>query len=187
MQSVKRNAVCLLMIMFLLGISVTNTYAATYSLDVKKYAQEKDKWCWDACAQMVGNYHGRYYSQSNICTKVKGSVTDKGASHSETTTALSYTTGKTALCSGTISFASFITCMKNKKPPLICVHWNNGGGHVYVVSGASEASGPALSRLYLIDPLSGNANAYYTYSYLINGTTLKAGTGKYNSTWRGGL
>lgn len=157
--------------------------AASYKVSVKKYAQEKSNWCWAACSQMMGNYYLKNYSQSTICKHVKGKVVNKGASLKEVTKALQYSTKKPVVQGGRIAFKGIRKALKNKKPLVLRMQWNVGGGHVYVVSGARDASGPQLKGLYLINPVKGHANAWAGYASLVNGVSLASGTGYYSHSW----
>nr|WP_300005058.1 papain-like cysteine protease family protein [Tissierella sp.] len=163
-------------------IPVGRTYAETYTMYVAKYAQEKTNWCWSACAKMIGVYYGRTYSQSSICNHVKGSLINDTANLSEVTSAIRYASNK-GVQAGVASFAAFLIETKSKRPAVLRIGWNSGGGHVYVVYGAKEGSVSTTGGLYLTDPIAGRGNAFYPYSKLVNGTTLASGTGKYTHTW----
>ncbi len=176
-----------MIVFFVIGVliftSTASVNAATYNLNVTKYSQEYANWCWVACAKMIGNYYGSSYSQSTICTYVKGGAVNDTATLDEITSAIKFASNKTVFQGGTVIFDAFVMSIKNSKPSVLRMAWDSGGGHVYVVSGVQEESGPALACLYLIDPFAGTSSALISYSKLINGTTLSSGTGKYSHTW----
>lgn len=177
-----KKVICLLCASVLF-LSQTTINAATYSVSVTKYAQEKSNWCWVACAKMCGNYYGYSYTQSNICNYVKGNTHNDTCSLTEQTQALTYTTHKNVLLSWASPFDMHVYQLQHRNLSVIAMVWTNGDSHVYVVSGAKEASGPALDSLYLIDPISGVSNTYVSYSSLINGATLASGRGTYTYSW----
>lgn len=177
------KCICVLLVLGLFIIPTKDIHAATYYVNVTKFSQEQSNWCWVACAKMIGNYHGRYYTQSSICSHVKGSVVNQTASLSEVSSAIRYTSNKVVSQVGTASLQAFITNIQMSRPAVLRMAWDSGGGHVYVVSGAQEQSGAALASLYLIDPIAGRSSGYFNYSKLLNGVTLASGTGKYTHTW----
>jgi len=174
---------CILMLLMLLTVSYKTIDAAVYRLNVTKYTQEKSQWCWAACAKMMGAYHGYNYSQNTICKKAWGKVVDESLTLTATTRVLKFTTKKNVKRSGVLSYKSFVTDMKGKRPRVLRMSWISGKGHLYVVAGTKDASGPVQNALYLIDPEPGKASGYFSYSALKNGTTLASGTGKYTNTW----
>ncbi|MCI9022711.1 MAG: hypothetical protein HFH32_18755 [Eubacterium sp.] len=156
--------------------------AATYTLQVNKFPQEKSNWCWAACASMVGDYLGNYRTQSDICRHLYNEVIDHPATHEGVTKAIRFASQKSVLFSGVISFPAYVTNMKNKKP--VVLRWQKeNGGHLFVVSGVSEAYGGLTNRLYLIDPKRDVYSAYFGYEGLKNGMTLASGKGYYSETW----
>ena len=157
--------------------------AANVTINVTKCAQEKSKWCWAACAEMVGKYYGHSFSQKNICKHVKGQVIDEAATISEITSALGYTTSHTVNSTGVLSFSGLSKAIYAGSPRVIRIGWTSGNGHVYVLAGIREETGGQTAGLYLIDPIAGHGNAYYAYTKLVNGTNLAAGHGSYTNTW----
>ena len=68
---IKRMARSLTAMVLLLSCMLTSASAST----VIRREQEQKKWCWAACAQMVGHtITGRLFSQSDICKYVKGGI-----------------------------------------------------------------------------------------------------------------
>ena len=182
-SKISKGLVCLIISLVIVNASLGSAYATAYTMNVTKYAQEKTNWCWVACAKMIGAYYGRLYAQSDICQYVKGSVVNQTASLSEVTSAINYASNRSVMQAGVAKLDAFINEARNNRPSVLRIGWNSGGGHVYVVRGAQEEMGPALGGLFVIDPISGRANAFYEYSKLVNGTTLASGTGKYTHTW----
>lgn len=163
--------------------SLSDVYAYTCELSITKSSQTRSNWCWAACAKMVGDYYGRQNTQTDICRHVKGSIVNETASLSEVTEAIEYATNLNAWQIGVAAFSLFYPQLNEAKPPVIRVGWYNGGGHVYVVSGVSEASGITVDSLRLIDPINGVAEKYYPYYQLCNGINLDSGSGYYTHTW----
>lgn len=178
-----KKIICILLLLSLSIIQVENTSAATYQITVVKYSQEYSQWCWAACAKMIGNYYNHYYTQSSICKYVIGSAQNLPVSNRLITNALQYTSRKNVIACGTSSFSVFVTNIKANRPSVLRMAWNASFGHAYVVSGVTEASGPIVNSLHLIDPIAGHSSGFYSYSKLINGITLASGTGKYTNTW----
>lgn len=184
-RKILKRFMCLTLALLLIIVPVSNTYAASYTMNITKYAQERTKWCWAACAKMIGAYYGRIFSQSSICTHVKGSVVNQTATIGEVTSAIRYTSNR-GTQAGVASLAAFIIEAMNSRPAALRMGWSSSNykeGHVYVVRGARESTGSVAGGLYLIDPIAGVANAFYRYSSLVNGTTLPSGTGRYTHTW----
>ncbi len=183
MNNKKKGTVACIVSFIVIAVFVLQVNASTYNLNVTKYSQEKSNWCWAACAKMVGKYYGYNLSQSAICIYVKGSAVNEAASLSEVTKAIGYASKKIISQSGIAQSQAFSINIKANKPCVLRIGWNSGGGHVYVISGIQEGVPFDDTYLYMIDPISGNSSGYYAYSSLVNGTTLKAGTGKYTHTW----
>lgn len=184
-MGLSKKVLCFILSLLIIIVPVGETYAQSYTMVVPKYPQEKSKWCWAACAQMVGVYYGKTYSQSSICIHVKGEIINQLADVNEVSKAIRYTLNRVTQA-GVASSAAFLIEAQAKRPAVLRIGWastNYKSGHVYVVYGASEALGSVEAGLYLIDPISGVANKFYPYLSLVNGTTLDSGTGKYTHTW----
>lgn len=132
---------------------------------------------------MIGNYYGQYTTQSAIYLSVKGSIGNDTATLSEVTKAIEYASKRNVYQIGVAQFSVFCVQMQMRRPAVIRMQWYSGGGHVYVVSGANEASGISVNSLRLIDPIEGVSERYYSYSQLCNGIDLVSGSGYYTHTW----
>lgn len=161
-------------------LSITSV-AHAGTLSVTRYEQEKSLWCWCAVAQMLGKYTtGTLYSQSNICTQIKGSATNVTANDLEISKAIKYTTGISPATSGKLSYSAIQNEIDNYHQPFaISMIWSLQAGHVLVVSGCGYGG----QTLRLVDPASGCGTAWYNYEDLCNGTTVQSGTGYYAMTW----
>lgn len=182
MRRILKKIVALILFMTIISSS-ESIYANSYEISVYKYSQERSSWCWVACAKMIGNYYGRYTTQSLICSYVKGSVVNETANLSEVTNAIKYASGRGVSHIGVAEFSVFCVQMQIQRPAVIRMQWYGGGGHVYVVTGVNEQSGVSVNSLRLLDPIEGVSERYYSYSELCNGTILISGSGYYTDTW----
>ena len=176
----KKHSIIFLSILFSLLFFITSTvYAGTIS--VTRYEQERTNWCWVAVAKMMGkSVSGTTYTQSQICQKIKGSVTNSGCNSAEQYSAIKYTTGKSVAMYSQISYAQFNQEIDSQNTPVaIGMIWSSGGKHSLVVGGCGYGG----QTLRLIDPAPNCGTAWYNYTSLCNGTTIQSGTGYYTETW----
>lgn len=151
---------------------------------VVRREQEQSKWCWAACAQMMGHtVTGKLYSQSNICQYVKGAIANVSANVIELQDALFLTTGRSSsLYYNPISWNSAYNEVKSD-PFTIRIGWNSGGGHFVVVSSAIYSTDPTLDNaLTVVDPAVGKSMKMFNYDAMTTGTTFQSGTGKWTHT-----
>ncbi len=151
-----KRLMCFVISFMLLAVCAVPNQAAQYKLKITRKEQEKDNWCWAACAQMLGNYYGNTLSQSNICQYIKGSIVDQTADYIDTTNAFRYaisnvSSKKNITYWSAVSFYKFVNTIKLGDPAVLRMKWSNGKGHVVIVGGVQEEEGPAYSALYLID------------------------------------
>ena len=150
-------------------------------LSISLYGQEKSKWCWAACAQMVAEYYGYQKSQNSIVTYVKGDADNDGATDTEVIEALEYATSTTT--NGTTTHLNFTALttfsedliyqkLKSGHPVIIKTHDQSSlGYHVSVVYGYE---GWGSDNLLLInDPWPVNAGAREAHSYTSYQNSLK--------------
>ena len=182
-KMIRKAMVALLFVpLLLLGTtSKVQALPAVVSLSITRCEQEESKWCWAACAQMVGNYYGNSYSQSIIVYQIKSSFTNAGATDSEVSQAMNYVlpSGKKATCVDKISHDTMMTKLAQGYPIPIKMLWNSGGAHDVVVSGYTSDG-----KITITDPGEGcSRKNSYSYTALVTGTTISSGTGKYVKTW----
>ncbi|MGN1031134.1 MAG: papain-like cysteine protease family protein [Butyricicoccaceae bacterium] len=178
MRKVVGKVASALLAIAIIFASPIHVYAASKTLGMTRYEQEKSNWCWAASAQMVGKYvYGTKMSQSNICTYVKGEVVNTTATISQVATALYYTTRKgTASSNSYFSLSTSQTHINNSKPFIARLGWNSGGGHAVAIYGYND------STLYVADPAVGCGKQGYTYSNMISSNKFQSGTGKWTHT-----
>lgn len=156
------------------------------ALYITRYAQEKDNWCWAACAKMLGKaIRGIAYSQESIVIHVQGSPLDVGVFNPGMKSAIQYAVGSNYSVS--IRSVTAYNTLKNmicssRRPFSIKVCWSGTAlqAHYYVVDGANSGS---TQELRLVDPWGTVSTKWYSYSALVNGTTLTSGTGSYTDTF----
>lgn len=185
-----RKKICVRLFVFLLIFSVfselntaqVKASPASADLEVKREFQEKSNWCWAAAAQMVGQYLGNTKKQSDICKKVKGNATiNETATLNETVKAIKYAAGTKHNCYylGVMTYGDLQTYLGDLKiPQAIRMQWDEGGGHMIVLEGYTEKR-----KLRVVDPGNGCGKKEYYYSALVNGTSIKSGTGHYSHTF----
>lgn len=174
----KRRIIALFSVICCVWVLFGST-ASAEKLRVTRYKQEKSKWCWAACAQMIGAYMGHNATQSAICKAVKDKVVNEAASYNESLSAISYATKKTALFVGVASFNNCRKSIKGKKPFYIVFKYNLGNeAHSIVGAGIREKEGLLEEAIYIIDPLGDRESKFFPYYDLVNGTCLYAGKGK---------
>lgn len=180
MKKMSHKKVVFLLLLFLVFSFSSTVHAGT--LSVTRYEQEKTNWCWAACAKMMGKYvSGTTYSQSQICSKIKGSIVNTSASDTEVSNALKYTTGKSIAMYSKLTYSQFVQEIDSQNTPVtIAMFWPSSlSAHNLVVSGCGYGG----QTLRLVDPASDCGTAWYSYSDLCNGTTIQSGTGYYGMTW----
>ncbi len=147
---------------------------------IPRQQQEKDHWCWAACAVMVGKYQtNSTKSQSDVVLYVKHQIIDEGGCDWETNQALYYASDFSKI--GAFSdiddfpYSEAVSQINGNRPFIIRMNWNNGKTHMVV--GAGYMHGP--NSIYIIDPWYSCASEYYPYSDLKNGTQIKSGIGSW--------
>lgn len=158
--------------------------ASTYLLTIPRRVQENSSWCWAACAQMMGEYYGNNYTQSQICLHVKGNTQNVGANDDEVTSAISYATGKRAYHGIARSFESLKAAAIADMPCVLHLSWeDSNNGHVVMFSGVREAGGVYNDAVLIVDPWTESSTSFYGYSSLVTRAVFPEGVGKYDGTW----
>ena len=154
-------------------------------LGVVRQKQQMGNWCWVACAVMVGRYDlpasQQTITQSDAVRKVKGGVIDEVGSPTDKIKALEYVSHYTKIgmsIGSPVNFDGAVNGIDLRKPFILSMGWNSGGGHAIVCAGYSKST----RELWIIDPANSIPNQYYNLDSLIKGTKIASGTGKYRST-----
>ncbi len=141
-------------------------------LNVSQCYQEKDQWCWNASAQMVLQFKGYQFSQTEIANWAVGGqnvpnflygsdATRKGVdlvlSHFGN---ISSTGSESAMALSTLDSE-----MSGSRPVVIRWGWDSGGGHIVVLRGTSGDS------VYINDPWPDNGQSVNSYSWVVQGGT----------------
>lgn len=169
----------------LMVMSMTITaFAASKTLDVTEIDQNKTKWCWAACGEMIG----KYYSSSNrdqydIVKKVTGSTDNEYGTMADVCSAVKYASDDTVTFKSQTSALSFTNCQREIDDSDPFVVWLQGKkntvSHVIVAAGYKTGS---TNYLYILDPSPDVDEQYFSYTELINGTTGTLGTRNYERT-----
>lgn len=178
----KKIAVTVLSLVLVVTLQ-QSVFASTYLLTIPRRVQEKSKWCWAACAKMMGEFYGNNYTQSQICLHVKGNTENDGANDSEVTSAISYATGKRASRGIARSFESLKAAAIADIPCVLHLTWEGGGGHVVMFSGVREADGVYNDSVLIVDPWAASSTSFYGYNALVTRVVFPEGVGKYDGTW----
>lgn len=179
-----RNMCIILITAISISVAGTNmklhAEPAAASLSITRVQQAKSNWCWAACAEMVSTKLKYNIKQNSIVTKIKGSEVNEGASDSEITNALKYAVNYSYQvdCYDPYSYSKIQNNIARGLPIVMKMKWNSGGAHALVINGYTSNQ-----NLILIDPASNCGTGYYSYTALINGTTIQSGTGKYVLNW----
>lgn len=182
MKKIPRRIVQVVTIGCIISAMTISAFATVKTLSVTRYTQEKTKWCWAACAQMIGKYKtGTKRSQSNICEYVKGVVENAAGTVAETTTALWLTTGKdTNYKNSYLKFSTSKGQINDSRPFIVRIKKDSGGGHMLVASGYKTEP---YYYLRLIDPVAGCGTNYYRYHNMTNsGETFNSCSGVWSHT-----
>lgn len=172
-----------LLLAFSLYENAVPVYAlpTSVSLPLTRREQEKSYWCWAASAQMAGEYYGKNISQSTIVYQIRGTFNNVGARGSDTLQAINFALpqGKKAVETNVESKTFLQTKLSNSHVVPIVMQWNNGSGHVVVLSGYDSQG-----KLTITDPGKGCIQERsYPYNQLITNVTILSGTGKYVRTY----
>ena len=162
----------------------TQLAAYPYSayLNVPRYAQETDKWCWAACIQMIAAYHGLPTSQSTICQLTFGGIINQGAPNRYVASTLQQLIGRT--CVYQQSYFSYDQVKNkisnNKTPFIIGIRWVNGAMHDVVCYGYNNVSNVYIN---IHDPWYVGPSSYaISYNDAINKGNFGSGTGSWVET-----
>lgn len=161
--------------------AASNAVAAYEELRIPTVEQQKDNWCWAACALMAGEYAYSEcsYSQSDIVRHVKGSTVDEPGSIWETENALEYATEDTLAASATLSkwsLAKLQGAIDKDYPVIIRLGDSLWEGHFIVLRGYN----PDNDVLVFNDPFT-NSRETGSYKEIVAGT-WKHDSRKYANT-----
>ena len=164
---------------------VVPVFAASRTLGVSEIDQNKTKWCWAACLEMIGKYYNSASNldQYDIVRKIKGNTNNQGGSISNVCDAIKYASVDRVTFKSKDNALSFNSCkteIDNSNPFVIWLQGQNGSmSHVIVASGYKTGS---TNYIYILDPSTNNDEQYFSYTGLVNGTTGTLGTRCYERT-----
>lgn len=160
-------------------------FAASKTLGVSEIDQNKTKWCWAACSEMIGKYYdsGSNRDQYDLVEYIKGNTDNQAGTASNICDAIKYVSNNCVTFTSKSSALSFSECeteIDNSDPFIVWLQGKNGAiSHVIVASGYKTGS---TNYLYILDP-SPNVDAqYFSYTGLVNGSTGTLGTRCYETT-----
>mgnify|MGYP000959966147 CR=1 FL=1 len=181
----KRRLSIVIMAALLIISFVVPVLAASRTLGVSEIDQNKTKWCWAACSEMIGKYYnsGSNRDQYDIVRKIKGNTNNQGGSISNVCDAIKYASVDNVTFKSKYSALSFDSCkieIDNSDPFVIWLQGQNGSmSHVIVASGYKTGS---TNYIYILDPSPNIDEQYFSYTGLVNGTTGTLGTRCYEKT-----
>lgn len=172
---IKRMARSLTAMVLLLSCMLTSASAST----VIRREQEQKKWCWAACAQMVGHtITGRLFSQSDICKYVKGGIINDVATIDELASAILLTSRRNpTIYNSEIYWLKTLDEVKSD-PLTIRIQWDIGGGHFVVISNAGYDAAKG-GMIEIVDPAENTRPEKYNYDAVVNGTRIQSGKGRW--------
>ena len=176
-----RTRMMALLLMCILVFAVT-PLAYSANLGITRVQQAYSNWCWAACSEMAGRLVRGTGSpnQNAIASWVMGGTPGNfPASDNEVASALAYATNKTVTQSGILAFTAIEMAVNQGRCMIAKIRWNSSGNHVVVIGGYN----PTNVTVWLVDPAAGCSNASYSYSALLNGTSIQSGTGSYIRTF----
>lgn len=159
--------------------------AASKTLSVTEIDQNKTKWCWAACSEMIGKYYNNSSNrdQYDIVKKIKGNTDNQTGNTTNLCDAIKYASADTVTFKSQSSALSFSSCQSeidSNDPFVVWLKGKDGAeGHVVVSSGYKTET---TNYLYIIDPSPNNNGQYFSYSQLVNGNTGVLGTRCYEIT-----
>lgn len=143
-----------------------------YVLSVPYHAQEKNNWCWCASAQMVLEFYGHTYTQTEIAQWAVGGQdianylygsTDANM-HGDDEILAHYGDIESTGLAYAISYSTLSGEMEHTRPVIIRWGWDSEGGHILVIRGADSED-----EVYLNDPWYGQS--INTYSWVCRGSS----------------
>ena len=153
------------------------------ALRVVRQQQQKSKWCWVASAVMVGKFNtNSTKNQSEVVYHIRHNYDNEPGEDWEANYALYYASDYTKI--GTITaiddfpYSSAVANIDADKPFMVKMLKSSGGAHMVVGAGYRPYDG----AIKIIDPASNCSNCFYSYTDLINGTTIQSGYGRWITT-----
>lgn len=160
-------------------------FAASKTLGVSEIDQNKTKWCWASCSEMIGKYYnsGSNRDQYAIVKKIKGNTDNQTGTITNICDAIKYASVDSVTFTSKSTALSFNSCkteIDDGDPFVVWLQGQNGSvSHVVVARGYKTGS---TNYLYILDP-SPNVDAqYFSYTGLVNGSTGTLGTRCYEKT-----
>jgi hypothetical protein len=171
---------------------ITNvTIAQTYLANVKVTKQEQNQWCWSASSKCILDYYGKVTKQCDIAEYTRTLDNTFGTTPCCTSPTgkcnnPNYLTGNSGIqgilkhfgpvasvsSNGALAVSKVQSELGAKRPFVIFIQWNGGGGH-FVVGCAYSGS-----TLTFMDPWQNNGMTTYKYT---SGNSIVTNSG--NGTW----
>ncbi len=175
------------------------SFNRSHSRRWRHFAQERSRWCWAACAQMVADYYGSIVTQCALAHNLfdeedcceSGSSFNSDCDQACSSAHVARRMYPTVLNLGgdrrfaSISFSEIDTEIAgNRRPVLVGLQWTEpgmGGGHLVAISGFSlDDEFPDDGWLTVHDPLEGDdPQIEVRYSYLESAY----GLGEWRDSW----
>jgi hypothetical protein len=156
------------------GRTITPSLALLPSklLNVPYIRQERSQWCWAACTQMVGSYHGNsgirqcqlanwYFQQRHCCTTPNSSLCDRPCPADGIPKVYDHVGLNCTGAWGVLAFIAIQIEIDAGRPIEPGILWHLGGGHVVLVRGYQ-----GTNHVYVHDPIKGHG--WLTYQQLVN-------------------
>lgn len=181
----KRRLLALPVVAMLFIMLAVPVFAASKTLGVSEIDQNKTKWCWAACSEMVGKYYdsGSNRDQYDIVEHVKGNTDNQGGTTTNICDAVKYASNDSVTFTSKSSALSFSACeteIDNSDPFIVWLEGTNGAmSHVIIANGYKTGS---TNYLHILDPSPNVDGQYFSYTGLVNGSTGTLGTRCYERT-----
>lgn len=160
----KKVKVILLSSVFCMMVMASVIVCNAGTLVISQVTQERDRWCWAACAEMVGRWNYGSHSQSDIVSYVKGSVVNEYGNIDEATLGTAYASNFDGefINGGKFVESSVKYIINTWNEPIIAgLRGNWGAGHMVVIHGYNDGD------LYICDPADGSST-WVSYDTLSN-------------------
>ncbi|MEC1180406.1 papain-like cysteine protease family protein [Metasolibacillus meyeri] len=129
-------------------ISPSNVYAASKSLTVANYSQERSNWCWVTAGQIVAQYlRGTIYSQCTLYKAGKNTTTcvnEPGGFYDDMARVLKHGNVHVGIVGTALPpMFTIVEEIDKNKPIITRINWKSGGsvGHLLVIRGYDTNTG----------------------------------------------
>ena len=167
-------------------ISTSYVSAQSVKADVKQVVQTQSNWCWAANSECIMSYYGTdvtqckinnyAWSKSNCCSS-PGSCNQTnyiGGKGAIDDIIMNFANLKSTHTKSALSVNKIVSSLTEKRPFVLGVFWNSGGGHVVVGCGYNESTGTITT----MDPWRNNGISTSKFSGGSN-ITLSGSSGRW--------